>query len=232
MNTFIPVYNIIYTHSKPTQNSGWSLAGCIGCCNVLSAATKLRRLALCACIKIKFETFSNTPKSLKRFRRRGGYGQHIVKRWVLSSVSNPSKLADCLNLRGRDRRSFQMVGHATLKARSAVTALVRGTSVKGHPVAGSQRSTWQMVVNQITQIRWSRQLNMLVQQSWKWSAVRSGASADPVGLLIQSHGAQMNKWRGSTHFALVRASSCSHWRSRTSTSCSNRCVSWQRFFRC
>ena len=35
---------------NPHENSGWSLAGCIGCCNVLSAATKLRRLALCAFI--------------------------------------------------------------------------------------------------------------------------------------------------------------------------------------
>ena len=48
-NTFIPVYNR-YTHSKPTQKSGWSLAGCIGWCKMLSAATKLWRLALCAFI--------------------------------------------------------------------------------------------------------------------------------------------------------------------------------------
>ena len=52
-NTFIPVYNR-YIHSKPTQKSGWSLAGCIGCCNMLSAATKLRRLALCAFIQLKY----------------------------------------------------------------------------------------------------------------------------------------------------------------------------------
>ena len=37
---------------NPHKNSGWSLAGCIGCCNMLSAATKLRRLALCAFIVI------------------------------------------------------------------------------------------------------------------------------------------------------------------------------------
>ena len=35
---------------NPHKSNGWSLAGCIGCCNVLSAATKLRRLALCAFI--------------------------------------------------------------------------------------------------------------------------------------------------------------------------------------
>ena len=35
---------------NPHKNSRWSLAGCIGCCNVLSAATKLQRLALCAFI--------------------------------------------------------------------------------------------------------------------------------------------------------------------------------------
>ena len=28
--------------------------------------------------------------------------------------------------------------------------------LQGHPIAGSQRSTWQIVVNKITQIRWSR----------------------------------------------------------------------------
>ena len=46
-----------------------------------------------------------------------------------------------------------MVGAATLKALSAVTVLVRH---KGRPVAGSQRSTWQIVANKIAQIRWSR----------------------------------------------------------------------------
>ena len=35
---------------NPHKNSGWYLAGCIGCCNVLSAVTKLRRLAFCAFI--------------------------------------------------------------------------------------------------------------------------------------------------------------------------------------
>ena len=34
------------------KNSEWSLAGCIGCCSVLSAATKLRKLAFCAFILI------------------------------------------------------------------------------------------------------------------------------------------------------------------------------------
>ena len=42
-NTFIPVY--IHIHIQ---------TGSIGCCNVLSAATKLRRLALCAFISEQF----------------------------------------------------------------------------------------------------------------------------------------------------------------------------------
>ena len=41
----------IHIHN-PHKNSGRTLAGCIGCCNVLSAATKLRSIALYAFIII------------------------------------------------------------------------------------------------------------------------------------------------------------------------------------
>ena len=68
-NTFIPVYNR-YTHSKPTQKSGWSLASCIGCCNMLSAATKLRRLALCAFSFFWTEPCIQNYKLMKRTREQ------------------------------------------------------------------------------------------------------------------------------------------------------------------
>ena len=57
-NTFIPVYNRYIHIQNPHKNSGWSLAGCIGCCNVLSAATKLRRLALCAFMSSRWDPSS------------------------------------------------------------------------------------------------------------------------------------------------------------------------------
>ena len=76
----IPDYSR-YAHSKPTQNSGWSPAGCIGCRDVLSAATKLRRLALCAFIN-----------SVNSFRFLAGHWYNCIPRKqhniILSSLGS------------------------------------------------------------------------------------------------------------------------------------------------
>ena len=69
-NTSIPIYNR-YTHSNNLhKNSGWSLAGCIGCSNVLSAAAKLRRLALCGFICIMQDGGRHFTDGVDESRRR------------------------------------------------------------------------------------------------------------------------------------------------------------------
>jgi len=69
------------------KSSGWSFADCIGCCSVLSAATKLRWLALCAfIIIIYFENFN-----FSRYARIGFLtGQTTKFQWQRSLVDHYS----------------------------------------------------------------------------------------------------------------------------------------------